>query len=237
MRRTIAGFAMATLCLASSLQAQECDCTVPKGQCNAYITVTPTGTGKGLYGADLAIRTNASQCAKVEYRVDNTPYFTVLPQGQGDDRIQGTAMEPLSNERVVMTQCVVCAVQAQAMKQAPPDSKAEQIFGDALDSGNNFDPTAMDQRLDEIKASDHMPSAATLIGVAAAAQQVQAAAQAQAAHAAEVQAAASAARAASVAGGNQSSAAPASGSSSQKSSGGQSCWDAHPNETWRCGVR
>ncbi|MBB2495945.1 hypothetical protein [Aquipseudomonas ullengensis] len=177
MKRLSVVFAATIPLSISPLYANECDCTVPQGACTASITVIPTGTGKGLYGADLQISSSAQSCAKVEYTVDNTPYFTVMARGSGEDRIQGTSEEPLNDARVKLLKCVIC--QKDADKPVPPQSSAEEIFGEALSSDSQFDADATAQKLDEIQSNNLMPSVETFMGVAAGAQQIQSAVQSQ----------------------------------------------------------
>ncbi|MEP9319761.1 hypothetical protein ABKS89_21660 [Pseudomonas sp. LABIM340] len=183
MKSRVIGVLLSGIACAQVAAADECDCSVEQGRCTASIQVSPTGTTKGLYGADLAISTSVSQCAKVEYHVDSTPYFTVLPRGAGEDRIQGTSAEPLSSQRVQVERCVVCATKGQKPNnQQSSDrgsSTAEDIFGNALDSDQQFDASAKDRRFEEIEANNPMPSSASLMGLTSSVQQIQSAVQVQ----------------------------------------------------------
>lgn len=109
---------------ATQAQAQACDCTQIIGTCNASIQVTPTGSHKGLYGADLLIRADAPACAKVEYFVDSTPAFTILANGRQDsDRVMGTSEKPVRKRDIALDACHVCKTAAQA---AADRAKEEQ---------------------------------------------------------------------------------------------------------------
>jgi len=100
---------------AKQVQAQSCDCTQTIGTCNASIQVTPTGSRKGLYGADLLIRADAPACAKVEYFVDGTPAFTILANGRQDsDRVMGTGEKRTRKGDIVLDACHVCKTADQA---------------------------------------------------------------------------------------------------------------------------
>ncbi|MBN6209411.1 hypothetical protein [Ralstonia flatus] len=123
--RTLSFLTLGAVTLA---QAQECDCTQIVGTCNANIQMTPTGSQKGLYGADLLIRADAPACAKVEYLVDSTPAFTILPNGKEEgDRVMGTSEKPIRKKQIVLQTCRICktADQAAADRAKDEQQKAE----------------------------------------------------------------------------------------------------------------
>jgi hypothetical protein len=126
------------------VSAQSCDCTEIIGSCTASIVSTPTGSRAGLYGADLKISASASQCAKVEYFIDNTPAFTILPNGNsGTDRVLGTGEKPITSERITFQRCQVCKSEdrSKPVTKPTPKSEAEIIFANAL-NGDNFNPNS-----------------------------------------------------------------------------------------------
>lgn len=122
--RTIGTLASLILSAAPLAQAQECDCTQVIGTCNANIQMTPTGSQKGLYGADLLIRADAPACAKVEYLVDNTPAFTILPNGKEEsDRVMGTGEKPIRKNQIVLQTCRICKTADQAAADRARDEQ------------------------------------------------------------------------------------------------------------------
>jgi hypothetical protein len=138
------------LCFAGtpSVYAQSCDCTQIVSSCTGSVAMTPTGSQKGLYGADLTISANAQQCAKVEYFVDNTPAFTILVNGRsGTDRVMGTSETPMTADRVTYQSCRVCkagASNAAEKSAAQTRNEAEMLFDAALDR-NDFNPYSKDE--------------------------------------------------------------------------------------------
>lgn len=102
--------ALALLCFTSGAaiaQGNNCDCQQIVGTCQASISVAPTGSRSGSYGADLMIQSTAPICSKVDYYVDNTPYFTILSQGnKGDDRVFG--QKPITRRSISEIQCRIC---------------------------------------------------------------------------------------------------------------------------------
>lgn len=93
-----------TLVLAQPLS---CDCQVIVGTCQASIRVIPTKAEKGNHAATLQIQSTAPICSKVEYYLDNTPYFTILSRGnQGEDSIFG--QRPIARNTISDISCKVC---------------------------------------------------------------------------------------------------------------------------------
>lgn len=121
MRKRI-GILLVLTATAALGQGNNCDCQQYTGNCEASITVVPTQSTKGSYGADLQIRSTAPQCAKVDYVVDGTPYFTILSQGNhGEDRVFGT--RPITRANVTDVSCRVCRrTDAPTVQPAPPAS-------------------------------------------------------------------------------------------------------------------
>ncbi len=105
--RTILALSMTLLSASVLAQANNCDCQQYTGTCEASISVVPTTSTSGSYGADLLIRATAPQCSKVDYYVDGTPYFTILSQGnQSEDRIFG--QKPITRANISSISCRVC---------------------------------------------------------------------------------------------------------------------------------
>lgn len=96
--------AMSTIAFA---QGNNCDCQQIVGTCAVSVSLIPTESTKGSYGADLKFTSSAPICSKVDYYVDGTPYFTILSQGnQGEDRIFG--QKPIVRSAVSGISCRVC---------------------------------------------------------------------------------------------------------------------------------
>jgi len=131
------------LFVSTSALGQKCDCQTIVASCAATIEVSPTGSRKGEYGADLKFTANTAQCAKIEYFVDNTPAFTVLPNGQsGSDRIVGASSAPVNSNRVVLQSCRICKTNAEISNERKM-SEAEKVFAAALQD-KSFDPKAIE---------------------------------------------------------------------------------------------
>lgn len=132
--------------LALSASANTCECTEVIGDCSAHISVTPTGSSKGQYGADLEFTANAPACAKVEYQVDNTPQFTILPDGKhGEDRVMGVGMKPFTSKHLTYESCKVCKTadqvaadraRAEAEKARAEQAEVDRLVGAAVSNGS-----------------------------------------------------------------------------------------------------
>ena len=126
------GFIGICLMLASSVafaQGNNCDCQEIVGTCAVSVSVIPTESTKGSYGADLKFTSSAPICSKVDYYVDGTPYFTILSQGnQGADRVFG--QKPISRTAISEISCRVCRRtdgSGQSTSQSTPASDGSQI--------------------------------------------------------------------------------------------------------------
>ncbi|WP_353189580.1 hypothetical protein [Pandoraea pnomenusa] len=105
--RGLVGLCLLVVSTAAFSQGSRCDCQQIVGSCAASIRVVPTESTKGSYGADLKITSSAPVCAKVDYYVDGTPYFTILQQGNGaEDRVFG--QKPITRENISSISCQVC---------------------------------------------------------------------------------------------------------------------------------
>lgn len=139
---------IAPLSLSSTSHATQCDCTEIIGKCIASISVIPTGSQSGLYGADLILRADASSCAKVEYYIDNTPAFTILKNGRfGDDRIMGTSEHPVTSKRVTLESCKICKTQDQVNSEraAQEQAQIDQLVDEAISQGEITPDSNYDQ--------------------------------------------------------------------------------------------
>lgn len=97
-------------------QPVACDCQTIVGNCQASIRVIPTKAENGNHAATLQIQSTAPNCSKVEYYLDNTPYFTILSRGnQGEDSIFG--QRPITRNTISDISCKVCK---RADEQAKP---------------------------------------------------------------------------------------------------------------------
>jgi len=110
-----------------------CDCSQIVGSCAASISVKPTESTKGSYGAELTITSSSPICSKVDYFIDSTPYFTVLSQGNtASDSTYG--LKPIFRENVKIESCKVCKqVGAEPAKES---GKADQQAADSDYSGH-----------------------------------------------------------------------------------------------------
>ena len=120
----------------ATASAQTCDCSRFIGSCQGAISVSPRGT-TGSYGADLGIRSSAPRCSRVDYYVDNTPYFNVLSNtSTTEDSVFGTS--PITQGSVSDVQCRVCAMGGTAGSTEPALSKSYFIqFGGRLPNANH----------------------------------------------------------------------------------------------------
>ncbi|WP_087688479.1 hypothetical protein [Pandoraea sp. PE-S2R-1] len=88
-----------------------CDCARIIADCSASVAVIPVFASNGAYSADVTLQTNAPSCAKVDYRLDDTAYVTILRDGsQGGQRMFGT--RPLTRNSLSSLSCHVCAAAA-----------------------------------------------------------------------------------------------------------------------------
>ncbi|BDD90598.1 hypothetical protein OYT13_06740 [Pandoraea sp. XJJ-1] len=93
---------------ASRAPAAACDCAQVVADCSASVSVIPIRAVNGAFSADVMLQTDAPSCAKVDYRLDDTPYVTVLPDGAaGGQRLYAT--RALTRNSVSHLSCHVCA--------------------------------------------------------------------------------------------------------------------------------
>ncbi|MCY0853362.1 hypothetical protein [Cupriavidus sp. D39] len=105
-------------------QGNNCDCQEIIGACSASISVIPTESTMGSYGADLNIQSTTPNCAKVDYYVDGMPYFTILSQGnRGSDRVFGP--KPITRANVSDISCKVCRPVGRPAPSRDKDAGAE----------------------------------------------------------------------------------------------------------------
>lgn len=98
---------LATMGASAFAAGYNCDCSQIVGSCAASISVKPTESTKGSYGAELTITSSSPICSKVDYYIDSTPYFTVLSQGNtASDSTYG--LKPIFRENVKIESCKVC---------------------------------------------------------------------------------------------------------------------------------
>lgn len=86
--------------------APSCDCTKIVDKCSASISVKPSGT-KGSYSAELKIQSSAPWCSKVDYFIDNTPYFNILA-GTNSDIDSAWGQRPITKDSITGIVCSVC---------------------------------------------------------------------------------------------------------------------------------
>lgn len=112
-----------------------CDCAQIVGSCSASISVKPTESTKGSYGAELTITSSSPICSKVDYYIDSTPYFTVLSQGNtASDSTYG--LKPIFRENVKIESCKVCKqVGGEPAKQSGNADRQQETPADVDYSG------------------------------------------------------------------------------------------------------
>ncbi len=117
---------------ATLAQGNNCDCQEIVGSCSASISVVPTESTKGSYGADINIQSTVPNCAKVDYYVDGTPYFTILSQGnRGSDRVFGP--KPITRANVSDVSCKVCKRAGESNVKPPQDRGGSDAMQPASD--------------------------------------------------------------------------------------------------------
>ncbi|WP_157122657.1 hypothetical protein [Pandoraea oxalativorans] len=111
-------------------QGNNCDCQQIVGTCAVSVSVIPTESTKGSYGADLKLTSSAPICSKVDYYVDGTPYFTILSQGnRGEDRVFG--QKPITRANLSSISCQICKQAGTPAdnpgRTASPDQPSQKI--------------------------------------------------------------------------------------------------------------
>lgn len=115
--------------------ANECDCTQIIGSCQGSIDVSPTKSPSGLAGADLTFHANSSQCAKIEYWIDNTPALTVLANGQyAEGSVWSAEMKPFQSYRVTYKSCMICKTETQKRKESEQKKLTQSDTQSAIES-------------------------------------------------------------------------------------------------------
>ncbi|MBY4593958.1 hypothetical protein [Ottowia caeni] len=101
-------FGLLALLFSGLTSAQvSCDCSIVVGSCQASISVIPTASAKGSYGAELKIKSTSPICSKVSYFLDNTPSFTIITKGNiGEDSVFG--QKPVTRQTISEVSCQVC---------------------------------------------------------------------------------------------------------------------------------
>lgn len=107
VRNAVALVALLAFSLGASADPQ-CDCSKIIGQCMASIKVTSVTGTKPSYTANFSIFSTSSNCSKVSYFIDSTPYFNVLAgTNQVSDSTFGS--EPITIKNFSDVKCEVCA--------------------------------------------------------------------------------------------------------------------------------
>ncbi|VVE68812.1 hypothetical protein PCA31118_03047 [Pandoraea captiosa] len=105
--RGLVGACLFTMSTIAFGQGNTCDCQQIVDTCAVSVSLIPTESTKGSYGADLKFTSSAPVCSKVDYYVDGTPYFTILSQGnRGEDRVFG--QKPITRSTISEISCRVC---------------------------------------------------------------------------------------------------------------------------------
>lgn len=121
--------------ISSQSMANECDCTQITGSCQGSIEVIPTKSSTGLGGAVLNFRANASQCAKIEYWVDNSPEITVLTNGRSaQDSVWSAETKPFQPYRVTYKSCMICKTEKQKNKELEQQKLTDENTQSAIES-------------------------------------------------------------------------------------------------------
>ncbi|MBN4666206.1 hypothetical protein HUS70_12125 [Pandoraea nosoerga] len=104
----VAGHAQAQSVSPARAPAPACDCARIVADCSASVTVLPTRAANGAFSADVTLQTDAPSCAKIDYRLDDTPYVTILRDGSmGTQRLYGS--RALTRNSLSRMSCHVCA--------------------------------------------------------------------------------------------------------------------------------
>lgn len=136
----------------AAVEAEEiCDCAVKVGNCNARLAVKPASQANGIHGALVKVITDSASCSRVDYYVEHTPTVLLLRHGgSAEEKITGS-LRPMTAEMFTVDACRICEV-----RQVPPssgqDSLAESLFGEAISSGESFDPNQKARRISELEA-------------------------------------------------------------------------------------
>ncbi|WP_146744653.1 hypothetical protein [Herbaspirillum rubrisubalbicans] len=103
-----AAFAFFVTSSISAYSAPTCDCSKIVGSCAAAISLRPAPEDReGWYSVELRIQSSSPVCSKVEYFVDQTPYFNVLANKNSDsDTLWG--QKPITRANITDIQCHVC---------------------------------------------------------------------------------------------------------------------------------
>lgn len=135
--RLIRSVLVATAMLAFSLVVNagpQCDCSKIVGQCMASIKVTSVTGKKPSYTANFSIFSTSSNCSKVSYYIDSTPYFNVLT-GTNEVADSTFGSEPITIKNFSEIKCEVCAstqantITDTAQPQQPLDPDAARFVG------------------------------------------------------------------------------------------------------------
>ncbi|WP_064674824.1 hypothetical protein [Pandoraea faecigallinarum] len=124
----------AWLSATANAQGNNCDCQQIVGTCSVSVSVIPTESKKGSYGADLKFTSSAPICSKVDYYVDGTPYFTILSQGNhGEDRVFG--QKPITRANLSDVSCRVCKRAGGASPEKQPGDAGQTQVPEASLAG------------------------------------------------------------------------------------------------------
>lgn len=133
-----------------------CNCAQIIADCSVSVSVLPIRANNGAFSADVMLQTDAPSCAKVDYRIDDTPYVTILRDGaQGGQRLYGA--RPLTRNSLSHMSCHVCAA---ASAPVPNDGlPANMARVDGAPGTFSAAPAAMPVQADN--ANTYAPPATT----------------------------------------------------------------------------
>lgn len=113
--------ATATVALAHAPNAAaqyRCDCTTVVDTCGAEVVA---------HGTFLEIKTNAPQCARVDYFVDGQPFVSVVTDSEHRENWLARTTEP----RILVQSCQVCATATTNAPAATPANPAAPAEGES----------------------------------------------------------------------------------------------------------
>jgi hypothetical protein len=122
--------ALPLVVLGYPLLAHAADCDFDKriGSCVGSIQITRTYGSKNNYGAEIVVHTSASQCSRVEYYVDGTPYQTVFPHKTSEpESVFGT--RPISKKNITLDRCITFASKGTSKDEGGSHNAAGDLSG------------------------------------------------------------------------------------------------------------
>lgn len=139
------------LVTSSAFADSDCDFDKPAGSCSATYTLQniKNDPNKVNSSAEVNLTSSASQCSRISFYVDSTPYISVLSHTNSSiAQIFGTST--INKESISIDSCTAFGLKDSTSTSKDDDNPVVAAFNSAVENPEPFDPSASDSRAAQI---------------------------------------------------------------------------------------